>query len=92
MEIYLIDEANNYTFRYPVAPLNEIKITEKKRYTTHEIVDFGTIDLPQLGEEMEEINFKTIFPKYYDSSYCNYSDLPNPHDIKNKFNSWRDIL
>ena len=29
MEIYLIDEANNYTFRYPVAPLNEIKITEK---------------------------------------------------------------
>ena len=90
MEIYLIDEANNYTFRYPVAPLNEIKITEKKRYTTHEIVDFGTIDLPQLGEEMEEINFKTIFPKYYDSSYCNYSDLPNPHDIKNKFNQLKN--
>ena len=90
MEIYLIDEANSYTFRYPVAPLNEIKITEKKRYTTHEIVDFGTIDLPQLGEEMEEINFKTIFPKYYDSSYCNYSDLPNPHDIKNKFNQLKN--
>lgn len=90
MEVYLKDEMNNYTFRYPVAPLDEIKITKKKRYTTHEIIDFGTIDLPQLGEEMEEISFETIFPKEYDASYCNYSDLVNPYYLRNKFDEFKN--
>lgn len=90
MEIYLIDEMNNYTFRYPVGALDEIEIKDKKRYTTHEIVDFGPIDLYQLGEEMQEISFKTIFPKYYDSSYCNYSDLQEPQFLKTKFTEFKN--
>ena len=90
MEIYLIDEANNYTFRYPVGALGEIELKDKKRYTSHEIVDFGTIDLYQPGEEMTDISFKTIFPKYYDSSYCNYSDLQDPQFLKNKFTEFKN--
>ena len=91
MEIYLIDEANGYTFRYPVAPLEEINIPYKKRFKTHDIVDYGPIDLPLEGEEMEEIEFETIIPYLYDPSYCNYSDLPLPNDVKEKFKEFKDL-
>lgn len=91
MEIYLIDETNNYFFRYPVSPLKEISMTKKKRYTTHDIIDFGPIDLYKPGEEMQELEFDTLFPGEYDASYCNYSDLPNPYSIINKFDEFRDL-
>lgn len=87
MDIYLTDTATNERFHFPVNP-EEITVEGAKKIETVSIVNIGDIDFPE-GDERTGISFSSFFPKEYDSSYCRYSDIPNPHAAMAKLQSWR---
>ncbi|GAA0076199.1 hypothetical protein UT300005_05770 [Clostridium sp. CTA-5] len=91
MDVYLIDESKNYTFHFPVNPLDKIYIEKEKRFITVDILDFGEVDIAQNGKKVTEISFNTLFPKEYDSSYCRYSSIPLPSEAISLLEYWKDI-
>ncbi len=91
MDIYLIDEAKNYKFHFPVNPLNSLSLLKEKRYITADILDFGEVDITQKGEKIREINFNSLFPSEYDESYCREMYLDKPLNSKKLIESWQDI-
>lgn len=91
MDIYLIDEAKNYKFHFPVNPLNSLSLSKEKRYITADILDFGEVDINQKGEKIREISFNSLFPKEYDESYCREMYLDKPLNSKKLIESWQNI-
>ncbi|NFO40778.1 SH3 domain-containing protein [Clostridium botulinum] len=91
MDIYLIDEAKNYKFHFPVNPLNSLSLLKEKRYITADILDFGEVDITQKGEKIREINFNSLFPSEYDESYCREMYLDKPLNSKKLIESWQNI-
>ena len=92
MDVYLIDaNKGNYTFRFPVNPLDNISIQKEKRFDTFDIIDFGEVDLSKKGEKIVEVSFNTLFPKTYDHSYCRYQAIPIPNDAIKLLEYWKDI-
>ncbi|NFI95070.1 SH3 domain-containing protein [Clostridium botulinum] len=91
MDIYLIDEAKNYKFNFPVNPLNSLSLSKEKRYITADILDFGEVDINQKGEKIREISFNSLFPKEYDESYCREMYLDTPLNSKKLIEGWQDI-
>ena len=91
MEVYLTDIKNNYTFRFPVAPLNEIKIKTSKSLNSYKVIGYGAIEQPKEGEEITELSFTALIPKKYDS-YCKYSDLQLPQEVLSNFERMRDSM
>ncbi|WP_315074521.1 SH3 domain-containing protein [uncultured Clostridium sp.] len=91
MDVYIVDESKNYTFHFPVNPLEKLSIQKDKRFITVDIVNFGEVDLAQTGEKIAEISFDTLLPAKYDSSYCRYSNLEAPNSIVKDLEYWKDI-
>ncbi|HBJ2623615.1 UNVERIFIED_ORG: ligand-binding protein SH3 [Clostridium botulinum] len=91
MDIYLIDEAKNYKFHFPVNPLNSLSLSKEKRYISCDILDFGEVDINQKGEKIREISFNSLFPKEYDESYCREMYLDTPLNSKKLIEDWQDI-
>ncbi|MGN2371940.1 SH3 domain-containing protein [Clostridium cagae] len=91
MDIYLIDEAKNYKFHFPVNPLNSLSLSKEKRYITADILDFGEVDITQKGEKIREISFNSLFPAEYDESYCREMYLDKPLNSKKLIEDWQDI-
>ncbi|MBN1058536.1 SH3 domain-containing protein [Clostridium botulinum] len=91
MDIYLIDEAKNYKFHFPVNPLNSLSLSKEKRYISCDILDFGEVDINQKGEKIREISFNSLFPKEYDESYCREMYLDTPLNSKKLIEGWQDI-
>ena len=91
MDVYLIDESKNYTFRFPVNPFEKLSIQKEKKFTTVDIIDFGEVDLPEKGEKILEISFDTLLPKTYDSSYCRYVNIMTPNETIKLLQDWKDL-
>jgi hypothetical protein len=91
LDVYLIDESKNYTFHFPVNPLEKLSIQKDKKYTTVDILDFGEVDLPEKGEKITEISFDTLLPKKYDKSYCRYKNIMTPVATIKLLEYWKDI-
>lgn len=91
MDVYLIDEIKNYTFHFPVNPLEKINIKSERRYTAVDIIDIGEVDIFQKGEKIKEISFNTLLPHEYDSSYCRYFTIPIPIDAITLFEYWQNM-
>lgn len=91
LDVYLIDEAKNYTFQFPVNPLEKISIQKEKKFTTVDIIDFGEVDIPDRGEKIVEISFDTLLPKEYDSAYCRYIDITPPKEALMLLEYWKNI-
>lgn len=89
MDVYLTGN-NNYTFHFPVNPLEKIYLDNEKKYTTADIVDFGEVDLNEKGKKIKELSFNTLFPLEYNESYCRYIDIPNPNESVELLNKWKD--
>lgn len=58
---------------------------------------FEDIEVSQLGEitiikerGLKEISFSTFLPKFYNASYCEYTDIPEPTEIIRTIERWRD--
>ncbi|WP_271810513.1 SH3 domain-containing protein [Clostridium beijerinckii] len=91
LDVYIIDELKNYTFHFPVNPLEKLSIQKEKKYTTVDILDFGEVDIAEIGEKISEISFDTLLPKKYDSSYCRYKNIKSPNDTIKLLEYWKDI-
>lgn len=91
MDVYLIDESKNYTFHFPVNPLDKISMQKEKKYITADIIDIGEVDIPQKGKKIIEISFDTLFPKEYDASYCRYQPIPTPKSALDLLEYWNGI-
>lgn len=89
MDVYLIDEAKNITFQFPVNPLSELSKPKEKKFITADIIDFGEVDISDKGKKITEISFNSFFPLYYDS-YCRYTALAKPLDSSDKIQGWID--
>lgn len=89
MDVYLTDN-NNYTFHFPVNPLEKIYLDNEKKYIIADIVDFGEVDLNQKGQKIKEIGFNTLFPSEYDESFCRYLDTPDPNETVELLDKWKD--
>jgi len=86
MDIYLIDPSGPQ-LHLPVNP-EEITIEGSKKIETVNIINIGDIDFPS-GDERTGISFGSFFPREYDSSYCQYADIPTPEDAMNQLITWR---
>lgn len=89
MDVYLIDEAKNYTLQFPVNPLDNLSKTKEKKFTTADIIDFGEVDISEKGKKINEISFNSFFPLEYDS-YCRYVTIMKPQEYVDKIESWID--
>nr|WP_239616472.1 LysM peptidoglycan-binding domain-containing protein [Cohnella mopanensis] len=81
MEIKIKDPIEG-DFIFPVNP-EEVSIRREKQYETANLLSLGEIDLVQ-GEKIKEIAFSSFFPKNYDQSYCNYTEIPDPQVAMNR--------
>lgn len=90
MDVYLIDETNNYTFHFPVNPQEKISAPKERRYRTEEVLHKGEVDIHMEGKKISEISFESFFPLEYDDSYCRYNYFMSPLECKNKLNEWVD--
>jgi hypothetical protein len=57
---------------------------------------FEDVEVAQLGEitvigdvKLREVSFSTFFPREYNPTYCEYSNLPRPMDIYNLLERWK---
>lgn len=91
LDVYLIDESKNYTFHFPVNPLDKLSIPKERKFTTVDIIDFGESDIPDKGKKITEISFSTFFPKEYDPSFCRYVNIPTPESAVKLFEYWLDV-
>ena len=91
MDVYIVDESKNYTFHFPVNPLEKLSIQKDKKFTTVDIIDFGEVDLPEKGKKITEISFDTLLPKEYAPSYCRYVGIMTPSDTIKLLEYWKDI-
>lgn len=87
INVYLVNQAESFTFHFPVNPFN-LEIDHEKKYSTVEIVDVGEVDVPDKGTKIEKISFDTFFPVEYDESYCTHKDIPNPQGVMIMLNKW----
>ncbi|WP_019420195.1 LysM peptidoglycan-binding domain-containing protein [Paenibacillus sp. OSY-SE] len=83
MEFHLIDSAGKNLY-FPVNP-EEVTIRREKGIETVSILSYGEFDFPS-GEKVKEIAFSSFFPSVYDSGYCNYENIPEPHTAMNRIN------
>lgn len=83
VDIYLKDKGS--IFRFPVLP-EEVSVRKEKLLDTFTILEIGEVDKP-VGEKVEEIQFGSFFPEYFDT-YCNYADFPPPLECVRQINDW----
>jgi hypothetical protein len=77
MEVFLRDSTGQ-EFHFPVNP-EEITINREKAVETINVLSLGEYDF-SAGEKVKEIAFSSFFPLAYDSSYCNFKDIPDPQE------------
>jgi hypothetical protein len=87
LDVYLIDESTNYTFQFPVNPLDKISKQKEKRFITADVIDIGEVDISQKGSKIIEINFNSFFPLEYDS-FCRFVSIMKPSEYVEKIESW----
>lgn len=85
MDIFLTDPAGG-ELHFPVNP-EEIQIRTEKQLETVNIIQLGEIDLPS-QEKVKEITFSSFFPKEYDSSFCRYTNIPDPGQAMARLMAW----
>lgn len=91
MDVYIVDESKNYTFHFPVNPLEKLSIERNRKFTTVDILDFGEVDILDKGQKITEVAFQTLFPAEYDSSFCRYVDIPTPESAIKLFEYWLNV-
>lgn len=87
MDIYLKNEKTNETFHFPVNPIDEMNIKKNRRYETLDIIDIGQVDVFKKGENIDPLNFNTLFPKKY-HPFCRYKDIPDIKSSIEKIEKW----
>lgn len=85
VDIFLIDPEGP-ELRIPVNP-TEITIRREKEMDTVSIVNIGEVDFGT-GYKRPEISFSSFFPRDYDSSYCQYIDIPDPQEAMQQLTKW----
>jgi hypothetical protein len=87
IDIYLLDIASGDSLYLPVNP-EEIQIRRDKHFETVNIIRLGEVDLCGRGQKIQEVSFSSFFPAVYDSSYCNYPDIPKPAEAMKLLDTW----
>ncbi|QAS52373.1 LysM peptidoglycan-binding domain-containing protein [Halobacillus litoralis] len=86
MDFYLLSSEFG-DFHFPVNP-QTVDIIREKMIETIDINDVGEVDIPT-GERVPTVAFSSFFPLHSDS-YCQYQDIPDPHDAFEKLEKVRE--
>ena len=89
MDIYLKNEKEKKEFHFPVNPIDGLSIQKDRKFTTVDILDYGNADIFLKGNDIEEINFKTLFPVNY-HPFCRYVNISSPKDNVRLIEKWKD--
>jgi nucleoid-associated protein YgaU len=87
-DIYLVDPLGPQLW-LPVNP-EIVSIQTEKRFETVDFLNLGEVDFPS-GEKIQTVEFSSFFPIEYDSSYCQYSDIPGPADAFEQLTAWTKV-
>lgn len=78
LEIWL---KGSRSVRIPVLP-PEYKVVSTQKNTTVNVIGLGDVTLK--GKRgLTEVSFSSFFPKNYDSSYCDFSNIKSPKEYVN---------
>lgn len=73
---------------FPVNPAELIITVGGMNFTDTQVIKGG--EYTCIGDKkLDSISFSSFFPRDYDASYCNYSDLPKPWEAVEKIKSWQ---
>jgi len=72
----------------PVSP-SEVTIKAGKGLETVNLLKSGEYAYG-IGATLKEISFSSFFPKHYDSTYCNYVDIPEPETAVRLIEIWTE--
>jgi len=72
----------------PVSP-PEVNIKTGKGLETVNLLKSGEYAYG-IGATLKEISFSSFFPKHYDSTYCNYADIPDPEEAVKQIEIWAE--
>lgn len=84
--IVLEDEKRGQRFVLPVNP-PRISVSDGRSFTEVPIVGLG-VALLNGPMKPQELQIASFFPRYYDESFCNYSQLAIPEDSIEKIIFW----
>jgi nucleoid-associated protein YgaU len=72
-------------------PINppSIEIDSPFGFEDVEVSQLGEISIPK-GRGLKSISFSSFFPKFYNPTYCEYADIPNPETALETIERWRD--
>lgn len=72
----------------PVNPTEAVISGGGNTFTDMQVIKGGERTI--IGNStLRNISFSSFFPRDYDSSYCNYKNIPKPWDAVKKINKWR---
>lgn len=73
--------------RLPVNP-EVVSIVSSQGYNDVRVAQLGEITI--IGDEdLTEFSFNSFFPKNYHPSYCEYTNIPDPWQARERIESWR---
>jgi nucleoid-associated protein YgaU len=72
----------------PVSP-SEVTVKTGKGLETVNLLKSGEYAYG-IGATLKEISFSSFFPKHYDSTYCNYADIPEPEEAIKLIEAWAE--
>jgi len=84
--IVLRDSKRGQRFMFPVNP-PEISITDGRAFNEIPIMGLG-VALLAGPVNPQEIQFDSFFPRQYDGSFCNYTQLETPEDSVERILFW----
>ncbi len=84
--IVLRDPKRGQRFMFPVNP-PEISISDGRSFNEIPIVGLG-VALLAGPVSPQEISFESFFPRQYDASFCNYTQLETPEDSIERILFW----
>jgi nucleoid-associated protein YgaU len=88
LQFWLSHDNQKQRIQLPVNP-PEIRVRSGYNWTKVSITQVGDYTIPA-GHPMTTISLSSFLPRDYDSSYCEYTDIPKPEDFIKKIAGWKE--
>jgi nucleoid-associated protein YgaU len=88
VEFWLSYDNGTERIQLPVNP-STIAITSPFGFEDVEVSQLGEIQIIK-ERGLKEVSLSSFFPKYYNSSFCEYTNIPDPQTAIQQIEKWRD--
>lgn len=82
IQVWIIYNNGNNHIRLPVNP-ESIRVSSGYTWEDIDIAQLGEASIPK-GNQPLEFTLTSFFPRFYNQSYCEYSDLTDPWELVKK--------